>query len=260
MISEILKNATRFASDNSTTILTATGVVGTVSTAVLASKASFKAAEILRAEEASFAHEPIPQPLDNKEKFKLVWREYIPAGVAGVGTVTAIIMANRIGVGRTAAMTAAFTLSERAASEYKSKVVEVMGKQKAQKVQDQVIQERMDATPIPHNMVLITGDKQLVFEYFTARYFQSTMEDLKKAQNDLNYRVIKDGHASLSDFYDLLGIEHTDVSDDLGWTTDEPLDIEYSPVLTPDQKSAIGITYKVHPERGYASAYSPFRS
>ena len=43
----IFKNSQKFFSDNATGILTGVGVVGTVATAVLTSRASFKAAELI---------------------------------------------------------------------------------------------------------------------------------------------------------------------------------------------------------------------
>jgi len=46
-IGAIVSRARKAAADNTPTILTAIGVTGTIATAILASKASFKAAEVL---------------------------------------------------------------------------------------------------------------------------------------------------------------------------------------------------------------------
>ena len=77
------------------------------------------------------------------------------------------------------------------------------------------------------------------------------MEELKKAQNDLNHRILRDNYASLSDFYDMLGLEHTQDADDIGWNVDKLLEIEFSTCISPDQKPAISIRYRVEPIRGF---------
>lgn len=255
MISEIIKRAAKLASDNSPVILTSVGVAGVITTAVLTGKATFKAAEVLAKEEAALkADAAMGHPLHvltNKEKAQIVWREYIPAAGVGAATITAVIMANRIGTRRTAAMAAAFTLTEKAFVEYKDKVVDTIGRTKEQRVRDDVAQQQVTRTPVPSNLVIVSGNEQLCFDSWSGRYFLSTMEELKKAMNDLNHRVLQDMYASLSDFYDLIGLEHTQESDDIGWNVDKLLDLEFSTCISPDQKPAISISYRVEPIRGF---------
>lgn len=252
MIQGLLKQANKFASDNSTTILTSVGVVGVITTAALSIKATFAAADLIMDESERRLLSPEDQgPFTPKDKINLVWREYIPAVAVGAGTITAIIMTNKIGGRRTAAMTAAFTLSEKAMVEYKDKVVETIGKNKAQEVHDSVAQDMVGRTPVPANLIVMGVDKQLCFDALSGRYFQSTMEDLKKAMNDLNYCVLHDNYASLSDFYDLLDLEHTQMSDDIGWNVSEMMEIVFSGCVSPDQRPAISISYVTEPIRGF---------
>lgn len=241
MISEIFKNLGKFADDNSPAILAGVGVAGVGATAFLAAKGATHAERIL-SEEAP--------DLPLKEQARMVWREYIPAGVVGVGTAAAIIMSTKIGMRRTAAMTAAFSLSEKALTEYKDKVVEQIGKNKATKIDDAIAQDKVGSKN-PPTTIIITGDSTYVYDEWSDRYFKSSMEDLKKAQNDLNHQILIQNYASLSDLYDLLGIPHTQVSDDIGWNVDKLLEIAFSTCLTPDQKPAISIRYQVEPIRGF---------
>lgn len=257
MISDIIKNMGKFAEDNSPAILAGVGVAGVAATAVLAARGATHAERILKAEShrltepATYPDLPVPYEFTLKEKVNLTWREYIPAGVIGIGTAAAIIMSTRIGMRRTAAMTAAFSLSEKAFTEYKDKVVEQVGKNKATKVADAVAQDQVSRTPVPGTLVVIEGSDQLCFDSWSARYFKSSMEDLKKAQNDLNHRILMDNYASLSDFYDMLGLEHTQDADDIGWNVDKLLEIEFSTCISPDQRPAISIRYRVEPIRGF---------
>lgn len=254
-----MKNALKVADDNSPAILAGVGVVGVAATAFLAAKGATEAERLLQIERyrqtkvAIDPEVPVPPVFTLKEKTNLVWRSYIPAAVVGAGTITAIIMSTRIGMRRTAAMTAALTISEKMASEYKAKVVETIGKNKATKIEDEIAQDQVSRAPVPNNLVVIEGTDSLVYDSWSGRYFKSNMEALKKAQNDLNHRILSDNYATLSDFYDMLDIGHTQESDNIGWNVDELLEISFSSCVTPDQKPALSIRFQVEPEpiRGY---------
>lgn len=242
MNTAVLKNLGAIANDNSPAILAGVGVAGVAATAVLAARGGTNAERILSEH---------PEERTRKETFLLVWKEYAPAAVVGVGTATAIVMSTRIGLRRTAAMTAAFTISEKTFGEYRAKVVEQLGKNKATKIDDAVAQAQIDKAAPPGNLIVLEGTDQLCFDAWSGRYFKSNMETLKKAQNDLNYSIITHNYASLSDFYDLIGLEHTQESDDIGWSLDNRFEIEFSTCISPDQKPAISIRYRTEPVRGF---------
>lgn len=149
-------------------------------------------------------------------------------------------------------MAAAFVLSERTFEEYKSKVVEKLGARKEQNVRDEIAQDRVLQNPPPPTIVIATG-KVLCYDGFAGRYFESDMESLKKAQNDINRQIMYDGFASLSDFYDLLGLRHTDLSDDVGWNSEtQEVSLKFSSVLTEDNRPCLAFTFEVHPFRGHS--------
>lgn len=259
MKSEIVKKTLKFASDNSPTILTSIGVGGVITTAILAAGGAYKASGIVLAEQAFLDKSAWGRPLageeahqlTRKEKAQLTWMYYLPAVGSVVLTCGAIIGANRVADHRTAAMAAAFTISEKALVEYKDKVVETFGKTKGNRVQDAVMQDRVTNAPVPQSLIVMTGQKQLCFDAWSGRYFHSTMEDMKKAMNDLNYRILSDNYASLSDFYNLLELESTSSSDDIGWNVDKLLDIHFATCISPEQTPAISMDYRVEPIRGF---------
>ena len=243
-IKSYLKTAEKFTIDNSPTILTSIGVVGTVSTAVLTAQSTIKACQILVGDPDFRDKE-----LTTKQIIGKTWQCYIPPVVVGGITVTSIIMANQIGSKRAAAVAAAYTISERAFDDYREKVVEKIGETKEQAVRDEVATDRVrkDAG----STVVISSNKVLCYDTYSGRYFESTMEDLKKAQNDLNYRVLSDGYGSLNDYYDLLWLAGTSVGEEMGWRAEQILDVEYSTVLSDDQRPCIAITFRVQPVRNY---------
>jgi hypothetical protein len=251
---DLAKRAEKLVADRSPLILTAVGVTGTITTAVLTGKAAIKADRLLEKEkyyQSQRSNTPV-EVLPPKEMFLLVWKLYIPPASVGALTVTSIILANQIGTRRAAAMAAAYALSEKAFTEYKEKVVEKIGENKERLVRDDLAQDQVRNNPVTDNQILMTGGGTvLCYEPFTGRYFNSDMESLKKAQNDLNYQVLSNYYASLSDFYDLVGLPRTKISDDLGWNSDEILELNFSTVLSDDGRPCISIDFKVAPIRDY---------
>ena len=246
---ETLARLEKLLTDNSPTILTAIGVAGSVTTAYLTGRATFKAAEVIRKQE--YYGEVLDLPV--KEKIQLVWKLYLPAMGSAVLTVTAIIFANRIGTRRAAAMAAAYSLSERALTEYRDKVVEKLGEKKEQEVRDELAQDRVTKNPVGSREVIIAGGSVLCFEVLTGRYFTSDIETLRRAQNDVNQRILHEGYASLNDFYELIGLPFTSISEELGWTSDANgmLSLEISAVLSDDNRPCLSVDYKTNPGRNY---------
>lgn len=243
-----IKFSERFIADNSPAILTGMGVVGTLTTAYLTGTATIKAERILR-EDAHNRNATVFFSHDLKERAKLTWKCYIPAVTTSAATVACIVGANRIGMRRTAAMAAAYTISDKAFNEYKEKVAEKFGENKEQKVRDDIQQDRVTNNP---SSLVVTGDgKVLCYDAFSGRYFESKMEDLKWAQNKLNHQVLNDYYASLSDFYNLLDLPTTSYSEEVGWNADELLELQFSAVMSDDQKPCIAINFRASPIRNY---------
>lgn len=238
-------NTIRTVKTNSPTILTALGVSGVITTAYLVGKASFKAAELITTHEVeNGVIDYGDRKRELKEKGLLVWKLYIPAGISMAATISCVVGAQRAGSKRTAAAQAAFSISERAFSEYRDKVVEHIGEGKEQKIRDELAQDRVNRTPPPSQDILVSGPGNvLCMEAYTGRYFTSDMESLRKAQNDLNAHLVAHSYAYLDDFYYLIGLQPTSESSKIGWESDKLLDLSYSTTMTPDQRPCIVFEY-----------------
>lgn len=249
---EIAKAAEKLAIDNSPAILTALGVTGVLTTAYLTGKASFKAAYRIEDEQSQMNAHPSHYQLENKEKFLLIWKLYIPAIGTGVVTVVCIIGANRIGSRRAAALAAAFSISEKAFTEYEEKVIEKMGALKERGIHDEIAQDRVSRNPVGEREIIITGNGEvLCYDSFSGRYFESSMEELKKAQNDINYTILSDGYASVGDFYGKIGLSATAYSEEVGWKSDTKLELSFAGTLSEDQRPCIAIEFRAAPVRDY---------
>jgi hypothetical protein len=257
-IGNTFNNARRLAQENKTSLLTAVGVVGTVSTAVMTGRASFKAAQIIEQETNGLVID-----LDNpeaefvtQEKIKLVWTLYIPPVGVGALTIAAIVMAHRIDAKQAAALATAYGVSERAFSEYKEKVVEKLGEKKEQAIRDEIAQDRVKNDPVQDKQVIIAGNGDvLCYDNISGRYFQSSVESIRKAENTVNYEIIHFNHASLSKFYEEIGLPPTRHSDEVGWNSNNLLEIVFSTTMSTDDRPCIVMDFQVGPIQEYANLY-----
>ena len=64
-----------------------------------------------------------------------------------------------------------------------------------------------------------TDDKQLYFDEYSGRYFQSTPEDIQKAEYDLNRTLSIDDVACLNDWYECIGLDPLEHGEKIGWST-----------------------------------------
>lgn len=243
--------------DNSTTILTAAGVVGTVGTAVLTGRATFKAAALIEEEklildERTDSNGEHPVELSKTEKAKLTWRLYLPPVAAGALTIGSIIAANRISSKRIAALTIAAGVSERALTEYKEKVLERLTPRQEEKIRDEIAQDRVTANPPKSGEVIIVGTGDvLCYDMLTGRYFQSTMEDIKRAENSVNYELIHFMSCSLSHFYDEIGLPPTPYTDSVGWNMNNKMEVKFSAVMSTDNRPCMAIDFSRPPIPDY---------
>lgn len=259
-ITQLAKLVEKFTTDHSPLILTGIAAAGTITTAFLAAKASFKAAEVLQEETDILLekHGSAQRVIDSgewltmKDKTKLVWKLYIPTLANAALTVTCCIAANRIGTKRAAAMAAAYKISERAFEEYREKIVEKLGTNKEREARDDIAQDRVRKNPVGNAEVIITdGGDVLCYDMYTGRYFRSDMNTIKKAQNDLNAQILNNFYASLNDFYSLIGLSHVQSGEDLGWKSDKLVELRFSATISEDDKPCIVIQFNVDPIRNY---------
>ncbi len=242
-----LKMLEKMAIDNSPMLLTAVGVVGTVATAVLTHRAA------TRLEQDRILPGIGDSPLSRKELVKNHWKLYIPPVVVGTLTITSIVGSHRIGSKRAAALAAAYTLSERSFSEYREKVVEKFGETKHRQVQDEVAQDQVNANPISESNVVIMGSGDVMcYDYMSGRYFRSSVEGMRKAANNVNYMILHNGYAPLTEFYNEIGLDPTELSDELGWNQDNLIELDFSAVVGSDGQPCLAYRFQVKPIRGYS--------
>lgn len=251
---------------NSPTILSGLAVAGVVATAVLAVRATPKAIALINAGADTKAWDKADQeqisldqrdiaPLTRAEIVQLTWKSYLPAAIVGASTIACIIGSNQIGLRRNAAMLGAYTLVDTAFRSYKDEVLEQIGVKKEQAVRDAVLVKEMEKNPPKDSQVIMIGGSDvLCYESLSGRYFQSSAEDIRRAENDFNADLLNNTmYADLNLWFDYLGLEHTDIGSVLGWSVERKLDTIFTSHLSPSGDPCLAIGYKQLPFEGFGN-------
>lgn len=247
-IKPILRTAQKFVTDNSPGILTGLAVAGTVSTALLTAKASFEVGTLI----ANARERESDETPETALLVKTYWKHFIPATVSGAATVTCIVLANHVSSRRTAAITAAFKLTEELAEQYKAKVVETMGAKKEEMMRADLAKDRIEQRKNEwRDIVFVGGSEVMFFDEMSGRIFKSEKTKIDAAINEINYQINNYYHASLSEFYEKIGLPSTIYSDEVGWNSDELLDVKFAACLVDSDKPAISMAFRTSPIRGY---------
>ena len=234
--------AIKFTRDHAPAIFAAVAASGVVATAYLTAKAAHESAKMIN--EADVQEDPPEQTFERlKARTKLVWRNYIPAATTGAATIVCIFGSHKASRRRIVAATMAYSMADQMFNEYKQKVLEQYGPRKEEAIRDAIAEDRVKASPPPQELVQASGPGEVLScEEYTGRYFISSVEKLRKAQNDLNAQLLKHDTQSLSDFYYILGLNPTQMSPFFGWFSSKLMELEFTFVLV-DDKPCISFRY-----------------
>lgn len=255
-ISKSFNNLSKVLSKNSPTIMTFLGVGGVVTTAIFTYKGTIKALEIIKEaeyedgyydEHGNFEES---RPLTNNEILRLTWRCYVPAGTIGLLTVGCILGANHENLRRNAALASAYSLTEAAFKEYKTKVTETIGSAKEQKVCDDVAADRIKNNPASANEIILTskGDS-LCYDSLSGRYFKSDIEKIRKSVNNLNAELLHSNFVTLNEFYWAIGLNDIRLGENVGWDVSRGIiELRYSSQLADDGTPCLVLDYSTNPK------------
>lgn len=265
-LQDVLSNSNRFAKRNAPMLLSGAGVVGVVATAVLTARATYKAAKIVEEIDEQIVQGDIENEPRAKAKavVKATWLLYLPPTITGAMTIGCIVGSTKTSANRTAAAVAAYTITERALSEHKEKVREMLSAKKEEQIQAAIVKDHMDRRSTPAELIeLAAADRERVregqdsseivvlgpkrvryFEDYSGRYFLCDQETLDAAVNKVNSRLIHENYVSLSYFYEMLGLGRTQFSDEWGWHVDPLLEIKIFPhIAKEDGEPCVGFSY-----------------
>ena len=237
-------------------IMVVAGVVGVVTSTVMACKATTKVNDIL--EETRKQVDDVHNVLDSdvvsedeynnddaKKDLAIIYTQtgvkliklYAPSVIVGALSITGILASHKILKKRNVALTAAYATIDRSFKEYRGRVVERFGKEldrelryniKAQEIEEKTVDK--DGNETIEKKTVSVVDPNMYSDY--ARIFDNgsmgwtkdpeyNLMFLKLQQNQANDRLRAQGYLFLNDVYDMLGIPRTKAGQIVGWIYDE---------------------------------------
>ena len=245
----LLQSSMLFLKRNASTILTYAGGAGVIATSVMAVKATPKALALLEN-----AKEEKGEDLTKIETIKVEGPAYIPSVLMGVSTIACIFGANLLNQRQQAALMSAYALLDNSYKDYKKKLAELYGEDTVDEIKEEITKDEYNEDPYK-----VENGKQLFYDDFSQRYFESTTENVLRAEHEVNRMLETNYCVYLNEFYELLGIERTDYGDYLGWSTGEIvetywycwIDFHHQKVIMEDGMECTIISMGMEPTFGF---------
>lgn len=251
-IKESLSSLGKIADRHSPEILLGIGLGGMVATVILAIKVTPKATESIKKKKK----EKSKDKLTLKETVGAAWKYYIPVLLTGIASGACIIGSNTIQNKRNYALAAIATASETALKSYTEKVIETVGEKKERDIRNSSSQELLNNHEVVDKNIIITSKgNTLCFDPMTNSDFISDMDQIQKAVNEVNRRLLHEHFVSLNEFYYELNIPATRAGDIIGWVDDEFLDVKFDACLK-DGRPVLVIRYKVSDKYNYERKFA----
>ena len=236
-------------------ILIAAGVVGTVTSAVMACRATTKLSGILEeskdqiekihnyVEEEGYSDKYTEE--DSKKDLAITYIQtgakvvklYAPSVILGALSLTAVITSNNILRQRNVAIATAYAALDKNFKKYRSRVVERFGEEldkelryniKAREIEETVTNEDGTETTVKKTVNTVNDPIHSPYAKFFDECSPYWVKDadmnlmfLKQQQNYANELLKTRGIVFLNEIYDMLGIPRTRIGQQVGWRYDE---------------------------------------
>lgn len=235
----------RFLKKNSSTILTLVGSGGVIVTTVLAIKATPKALKLIENEKQH------KKDLTKLDIVKVAWKPYIPTIISGCSTISCILGANYLNMKNQASIMSAYALLDNSYKEYREKTKDVYGDDA--EIRKKVIESRFN------DSVHTNSEEILFFDYQSLRFFESTFEDVLKAEHLFLHNYGINGVTNLNEYYKYVGLEPTDYGNIMGWSSleshniygYEDLSIDYEKITMSNGLECWNILFSIDPSEDY---------
>lgn len=192
-------------------VCVALGLLGVPATAFLSGRATVKAKTELEVWGDILAEDNKPQ--NTWDEVKLTWKCYIPPVVVGALTMACILVSYKLNRKEIAALSASAAFLAHKGEKLEEKVMEHYGK-------DALEAMRMEIAEDMYNPVSVeeTGNGDILcLDSFSGRWFRSSIEAVRKAQDEFNAEYATDQYLSLNDLYRRYGIQETFFGYQYGW-------------------------------------------
>ena len=233
-------------------ILVVVGVVGVVTSTVMACKATTKASDVIEEhkkemDDIHLVAETKPEKYSEEDFQKdavIVYTQtavklaklYAPAVAIGVASIACIIGSHNILTKRNAALAAAYTAVDKTFKEYRNRVVDRFGKEVDKQLRYNIKAKEFEETTVDENgnekTETVTKDVAEIHSSDYAKFFDESCPGWTKdaeqnkyfllcQQNYANEMLKAQGYLFLNDVYKLIGVPATRAGQIVGWVYDE---------------------------------------
>lgn len=237
-------------------ILVVAGVVGGVTSAVMACKATTKAGDIIEdtRSQLDIIHKGMEDgnirgvkytKEDGTKDLTIVYTQtavkfiklYSPAVALGTVSIISILAGHNITRKRNLALAAAYTTIDNSFKQYRNRVIERFGEEldrelrhdiKVKEVEETVVNEDGTESTVKTTVNVIDpntiSDYSRIFDECNTSWSKSPEHNLvflKQQQNYANDLLKSRGHLFLNEVYDMLGFPRTQAGQIVGWVYDE---------------------------------------
>lgn len=206
-----MKKMEMFMKKNSSFILSIMSSIGLVTTTVLAVKATPKALSLIEERKKELKMAENSAELKTIDMVKIAWKPYIPTGISMFSTLICIFGNAYLTRKTQTSLISAYAILDKSYKEYIDKTRELYGEDADNKIKQKIAESNYDSNYIHKE------DKKLFFEFQTMTYFDSTMEEVLKAENWLNQELAATGCVTLNDFFEYLHLDKIPHANDIGW-------------------------------------------
>lgn len=226
-LKNLLEMSLMFGKKNLPEILAVVSTVGVVTTGILAFRAGRKADEIIKEKKRDMED---VDPEDSAAKKEVIWETIkevspivAPPIILGAVTIASIVGSNRVSNKRIVALSAAYSLSESTLKDFKKKMVEVVGENRATDIKDEVAKEKLKRAEEKGDVLIVTPPEGKIrcMDGFVGTVFYSTYQRIQQAINELTSQCFCEQYVSISDLYDILGVPSQKVCDFLQFKDDD---------------------------------------
>lgn len=248
-IKESINKARLYLSQNSSTILTGLSIAGVGVTVYTAVQDSRKAEYICAKE----------KPNNRREEFELTWKCYIPTAISALTTIGCIVGSKLSSDHQKEAISSAYILSQATLQKYQEKVIEQIGKNKAAKLHDDVMEEvSNERHPLLYSDGGITGTvidtgkgNNLFYDIPGDTYFKSDTNYILSQVNKLNYEVRTEMYFDQNEIRYRFGLPGLKYGREMIFDVDHPLDVHMIPEMLENGQVCVMLDYELIPKSLY---------
>ena len=250
-VSRTLSRAGLTLKKHSPEILIGLGIVGTITSTVMACKASTKASEIIAESknELEKVREIATNPdyanvyseKDYKKDLTIVYTKtgfelvklYAPAVLLGTASIASILTGHGIMRKRFVELSAAYAAVDTGFKEYRGRVIERFGKELDNELKYNIKNHELNEVVVDEdgNESVVKTTVQTAMPSEFAKFFDETctcwdrnadynLSFLRMRQAEANDRLRLRGHLFLNEVYDMLGMQRTKAGNIVGWVYD----------------------------------------